>query len=94
MPLPMRPLAELCPRLPDPSVRHTSRQAVIAACMPLGLVLNADNLPNGALVTVVISLFGIVTILLAWLIVKQWLFAARCAGAGLAFAAIAYLVSQ
>ena len=57
----------------------------------LGLVLAAGNLPNPAYAAVASSVFGIITILLAWRFLREPIARLQWGGIALVFAGIAYL---
>ncbi len=63
----------------------------IADGLALLCVVSAGNLPNAHFAAVSSSLFGLMTILLAWVVLKEPMTLAQWAGCFLAFAGIGYL---
>jgi drug/metabolite transporter (DMT)-like permease len=57
----------------------------------LAVVLFAGRLPGGLYATVTASLFGVVTILLAWAFLKERLLPLQWIGVGVTFAAVGLL---
>jgi uncharacterized membrane protein len=58
-----------------------------------GSVLTAGNLPNANYATVAASVFGMVTIILAWAILKERMTAMQWGGVAITFSGIAYLAN-
>jgi drug/metabolite transporter (DMT)-like permease len=75
----------------------TPRQLVTLAAMgvldatALGVVLAAGALPNAQFATAASSIFGLVTVLLAWLFLRESVNRTQWAGVLMLFASIAYL---
>lgn len=63
----------------------------IADGIALMCVLSAGSLPNAKYASVSSSLFGMLTILLAWMFLKERMTAAQWAGCAVAFAGVGYL---
>lgn len=64
----------------------------VADGIALACVLAAGGLPNAQFAAVAASCFGLLTIVLAWAILRERMSAAQWAGCALAFAGIGYLV--
>lgn len=81
------PLAPLRPHLPLLGLMGALDVAA------LGLVLAAGGLANPEFAAVASSLFGLVTILLAWRFLREKMIALQWSGVGLVFAGIAWLAA-
>lgn len=78
-----------------PAIEHWGTLALMGLldAAALSLVLIAGRLPGAALATVTTSLFGMITVLLAWVFLKERMGNIQWAGVIVAFAAIGFLAS-